>query len=367
MRDHSTQTLSTLMTVSSTKPTPLKCTRQLLIRNETADLNDLDDPLQAHQTDRAPLTGNISSSNPISQSYLTSSIPGEDRRAPMDTLDESVWATLSRDLRAVWEKMRLVLWPKYLLGGVMNRGGGGLEAGQAEGDGLSVRGLMQGHFPVDADTVLQANMTEGLRDWDLWFVLWHIGDEGDADIRVGDHYFSASSSVYSSLFARRLIRNHWFSLESSQLCGSEKPSSPCKSSSWEEQCLYTRACSSILTLTDLQLIFPVCVHHWLHSIPARDRVCSQRIPYPCRRADTGLHCPGSLGVGSRCQHPRRVWRPEEQGWYCSIPFVRLLRRTGLSLPGVMISACFFERLARELVCSMRPASQSALRWQMDCV
>jgi hypothetical protein len=33
--------------------------------------------------------------------------------------DESVWETLSRDLVAVWEKMRQVLWPKYLLGGMM--------------------------------------------------------------------------------------------------------------------------------------------------------------------------------------------------------------------------------------------------------
>jgi hypothetical protein len=32
-----------------------------------------------------------------------------------NTIDESVWETLSRDLVAVWEKMRQVLWPKYLL------------------------------------------------------------------------------------------------------------------------------------------------------------------------------------------------------------------------------------------------------------
>lgn len=92
----------------------------------------------------------------------------------MNTLDESVWATLSRDLSAVWAKMQLVLWPKYLMGGVMNRGGeqDAAERGQMAGalaDG--VRGLMRGRLPLDADTVLQASMTPGLRDWDLWYVL----------------------------------------------------------------------------------------------------------------------------------------------------------------------------------------------------
>lgn len=89
----------------------------------------------------------------------------------MNTLDESVWATLSRDLSAVWEKMRLVLWPKYLLGGVMNRGGGleAAERGESEGLAGGVRNMI-GRFPVDADTVLQGGMSEGLRDWDLWYV-----------------------------------------------------------------------------------------------------------------------------------------------------------------------------------------------------
>ncbi|KAI9870895.1 MAG: hypothetical protein M1830_001476, partial [Pleopsidium flavum] len=71
---------------------------QDLIDPDDADINDLDDPLQP-TSDRAPLTGNIhsssSSSNPLPQSYLTSSIPGEDRRAPTNTIDESVWETLS--------------------------------------------------------------------------------------------------------------------------------------------------------------------------------------------------------------------------------------------------------------------------------
>lgn len=87
----------------------------------------------------------------------------------MNTLDESVWATLSRDLQAVWHKMQLVLWPKYLFGGSMNRGSNGDAAERGEADGLAgnVRNIL-GRFPVDADTVLQGGMTQGLRDWDLW-------------------------------------------------------------------------------------------------------------------------------------------------------------------------------------------------------
>jgi len=142
------------------------------------DLLD-DDPLGDNDypnttSDRAPLTGNIGSSSssrgaPINQSYLTSSIPGEDRRAPQNTIDESVWDTVSRDLLAVWEKMRQVLWPKYLLGGVLQRSGGGMNAaerGESQGFGRNIRGLV-GRWP-DADGILQGGMSDGLRDWDLW-------------------------------------------------------------------------------------------------------------------------------------------------------------------------------------------------------
>jgi hypothetical protein len=141
-----------------------------------------------HTTDTTPLRGHIqadtSSSSAsrggggISSNYLTSSIPGEDRRAPQNTIDESVWDTLSRDLLAVWEKMRQVLWPKYLLGGLLQGRGGGIgaaergEASTAGGFGNGLRELV-GRWP-DADVVLQAGMSEGLRDWDLWCV-FHFG------------------------------------------------------------------------------------------------------------------------------------------------------------------------------------------------
>jgi hypothetical protein len=135
-----------------------------------------------HDTsDTAPLRGNIEDSSSRGRAsgygnYLTSSIPGEDRRSTQNTIDETVWATLSRDLIAVWEKMRQVLYPKYLLGGMMQRGGGGIsdaERGEASGFGRNLRGLV-GRWP-DADVVLQGGMSEGLRDWDLWYVIPGLG------------------------------------------------------------------------------------------------------------------------------------------------------------------------------------------------
>ncbi|RAK71915.1 Yip1 domain protein [Aspergillus fijiensis CBS 313.89] len=150
---------------------------------ESDEAIEADDPLH-DTTDRTPLRGNIQGeassssrggggggggSSNFAGNYLTSSIPGEDRRATQSTIDETVWETLSRDLRAVWEKMRQVLWPKYLIGGMLQRGGGGLaaaERGEASGFGGGVRNLV-GRWP-DADVVLQGGMSEGLRDWDLW-------------------------------------------------------------------------------------------------------------------------------------------------------------------------------------------------------
>ncbi|SMQ50957.1 unnamed protein product [Zymoseptoria tritici ST99CH_3D7] len=136
-----------------------------LIEADDATLDELDDPVNS--SDRAPLTGNISTQQANqnnraannAQGYLNSTIPGEDRRAPTDTIDESVWDTLRRDLLAVWEKMRQVLYPKYLLGGSMNR-----EEGETSAVG-QIRGIVG---RLDADTVLQSGMSEGLRDWDLW-------------------------------------------------------------------------------------------------------------------------------------------------------------------------------------------------------
>lgn len=64
--------------------------------------------------------------------------------------------------------MKQVLYPKYLLGGMMQPGGGigAAERGEADGLGGGLRNIA-GRWP-DADVILQGGMSEGLRDWDLW-------------------------------------------------------------------------------------------------------------------------------------------------------------------------------------------------------
>jgi len=65
--------------------------------------------------------------------------------------------------------MRLVLWPNHLLGGILTRSGGPVAAAERGEGGLAggVRNML-GRWP-DADVVLQQGMSEGLRDWDLWY------------------------------------------------------------------------------------------------------------------------------------------------------------------------------------------------------
>lgn len=136
-----------------------------LIDPDNASLDDLDDPLQPTSS-HAPLSGNITQPSDRTDTYLTSRIPGEDRRAAQDTIDESVWDTLSRDLRAIWSKMREVLYPKYLFGGSMPTTLRGtydtLRATNRE-ELLGLAGRV-----VDTEALLQGSMSEGLRDWDLW-------------------------------------------------------------------------------------------------------------------------------------------------------------------------------------------------------
>ncbi|KAF3938000.1 hypothetical protein ABW19_dt0207573 [Dactylella cylindrospora] len=104
-----------------------------LIDPDDLDINDLEDPLDNESSVRQPLTA---------ASRAANAVPGEDRRAPNDTLDETVWETLSRDLNAIWEKMKQVLWPKFTWR----------------------------KWP-DADTVLNSSQADEIRDWDLWYVM----------------------------------------------------------------------------------------------------------------------------------------------------------------------------------------------------
>jgi len=146
-----------------------------LIDPDDADVNDFDDPL-APQSSRQPLSGNIgssSSSRPLNEGYLTSRIPGEDRRAPQNTIDETVWETLRRDLLAVWAKLREVLYPKYLLGGTMFDSESGFRGAYSNIRGAGITGTREeltglASRVMDPEALLQSNMTPGLRDWDLW-------------------------------------------------------------------------------------------------------------------------------------------------------------------------------------------------------
>lgn len=138
-----------------------------------ADINDFDDPL-APQLSRQPLTGNIgSSSRPLDQGYLTSRIPGEDRRAPQNTIDETVWETLRRDLLAVWAKLREVLYPRYLLGGSMFDSESGLRGAYSNIRDAGLTGTRDeltglANRAVDVEALLHSSLSPGLRDWDLW-------------------------------------------------------------------------------------------------------------------------------------------------------------------------------------------------------
>lgn len=64
--------------------------------------------------------------------------------------------------------MKQVLWPKYLLGGMLSQGSGmgAMEHGEAGATSGGIRNVL-GRWP-DADAVLHGSMSEGLRDWDLW-------------------------------------------------------------------------------------------------------------------------------------------------------------------------------------------------------
>ena len=68
----------------------------------------------------------------------------------------------------------MVLWPKYLLGGILQREGGlgGLERGEGNSLAGGLRGIA-GRIP-DADILLQGGMSDGLRDWDLWYALFFV-------------------------------------------------------------------------------------------------------------------------------------------------------------------------------------------------
>ncbi|KXX82132.1 Protein YIP4 [Madurella mycetomatis] len=164
-----------------------------LIDPDDADLNDFDDPLttttttntrpETSRSSQPAVSGTIGSSSTTASgrqqqgqsnsSFWTSRIPGEDRRAPQNTIDETVWATLRRDLLAVWSKLREVLYPRHLFGaahGAGIGGGGGWRGAYASLRSREELAGLAGRV-LDAESLLSTDYlgtSPGLRDWDLW-------------------------------------------------------------------------------------------------------------------------------------------------------------------------------------------------------
>jgi hypothetical protein len=275
-----------------------------------------DVPTSYSTSDRAPLTGNIQSSqNPVSQNrgYLNSAIPGEDRRAPQNTIDESVWETVSRDLFAVWEKMKQVLWPKYLLGGVLNRAEGGDV--ESQGFGRDLRGLV-GRWPamVDADGILQGGMSEGLRDWDLWgplifCLLLSMFLSMRAPDKQTDHVFAG---VFSIIWIGEAVVTLQIKLLGGNMCA-------------------VPLSMSTSALIFEQILHAVGQHHRLHPLSPRYCVRPQRGRPTNDCPDSGVHCACTVVIGGGSEYTRRLGSREESSWASSLPVGTLLHRHSLSL------------------------------------
>lgn len=270
-----------------------------------------DVPTLYSTSDRAPLTGNIQSSqNPVAQNrgYLNSAIAGEDRRAPQNTIDESVWETVSRDLFAVWEKMKQVLWPKYLLGGVLNRAEGGDV--ESQGFGRDLRGLV-GRWPamVDADGILQGGMSDGLRDWDLWgplifCLLLSMFLSMRAPDKQTDHVFAG---VFSIIWIGEAVVTLQIKLLGGNMCATSD--------------LYF----AVEHVTDIeQILYAIGQHNRLHPLSPCHRVRPQRCRPADDRSGPRIHRARSVVAGSRREYSGRFGGCQEPGCAGSLPSGALL-------------------------------------------
>jgi hypothetical protein len=273
-----------------------------------------------------------------------------------------VWETLRRDLLAVWEKMRQVLWPKYLLGGMLNQGGGMGGAERGEGDSLAggvptmgqLRGIV-GRWP-DADAVLQGGMSEGLRDWDLWYVLLDLVvpvevlrgilltgffNRGPLLFCLLLSFFLSinarddqRSVVFSGVFAMIWIAEAVVTFQIKLLGGNMYAASisASKPSTYDTK-----------LISPSQLLLPIRLHHRLHALPARHRRSAERPARPGHRTDTRLQRAGPLVAGGRRQHSGWQRCGEEQGFAGRIPAVRLLHWPGLPLLYLLVLPFFKKR------------------------
>lgn len=234
-----------------------------------------------------------------------------------------------------------MLWPKYLLGGMLIREGGGIggeERGeQAEGlmgagsdMAARMRGLV-GRWP-DADVVLQGGMSEGLRDWDLWCVMLLMPCHGSKADKLtipfrGPLLFCLLLSLFLSWSAQPEQKQLVFSGVFTMVWVGEAVVTfqiKLLGGNMYVPTLSLYLCRSSQLLTYSQFILPIRIAHRLHPLPTGHRISLLRRETTLDRPDTSVHCPHALVARCRCQHPRWQWGVEEQGCFSSLPPSHLL-------------------------------------------
>lgn len=121
---------------------------------------------------------------------------------------------------------------------MLQRSGNGTADVENQGFGRDLRGLV-GSWP-DTDGILQGAMSEGLRDWDLWYVFFEYEDDERITmltrLLAGDHLCSVFYSVCFCRSARVGIKRIWCFRGSSLSFGWAKRWWLCKSSCWVVTC-----------------------------------------------------------------------------------------------------------------------------------
>jgi hypothetical protein len=184
--------------------------------------------------------------------------------------------------------MKQVLWPKYLLGGVLNRAEGGDV--ESQGFGRDLRGLV-GRWPamVDADGILQGGMSEGLRDWDLWgplifCLLLSMFLSMRAPKKQTDLVFAG---VFSIIWIGEAVVTLQIKLLGGNMCATSPPA--------------VQHCAN-----NQQILHAVGQHHRLHPISPRYCFRPQRRWLADDRSNPSLHRACSVVVGRRREYIGRL-------------------------------------------------------------
>ena len=241
--------------------------------------------------------------------------------------------------------MRQVLWPKYLLGGMLGRGGGIGGAERGEGNSLaggveSLRGIV-GRWP-DADAVLQGGMSEGLRDWDLWYVTialanvlaWVSGKSVTDTLLQGPPPLQPPALLpplpqrtrRAALPSLQRRLRHYLDRRSSRHTADQTPRRPHVS-------LHSMANSlpGFDTNTHIQLLLPIRLHHRLHALSPRHRFSTQRFARLLDHSHTRLQRSGPVVTSRGRQYSRRQRCGERESGTSGVPAVCVLSGAGVSM------------------------------------